>query len=401
MNIAIRMATVGVAATALSIVVSLSTGHSLGTTVELFSITFGAAAVALGTAWVLTSWFRLSLSSQLVLIVLNCTVGIGLGVWFAARRMFVSSTDLSTLVVILVGGAAASILAAIVLGYRVDRATRHLVQRAATIEGPDRIPDHHVPGIPIELARISEQLERTRLRLGEAQRERDETEAARRELVAWVSHDLRTPLAGIRAMSEALADGVVTDPVTADDYHHRTVLEVDRLSDLVDDLFELSRIDADAVTLTPTSVALSDLISDAIASAEPLAAAGGVAIEGSCMTPSPIVEVSVPEMGRALRNLMDNALRHTPRGGSVRIDATRSDDGICISVTDSCGGISETDLPRVFERAYSGDPARTPAENRTGGLGLAIAEGLVTAHNGTMAVRNVDGGCRFSINLAV
>jgi len=225
-----------------------------------------------------------------------------------------------------------------------------------------------------------------------------QAEAGRRELVAWVSHDLRTPLAGLRAMAEALEDGVVDDPDTVAEYHRRIRAETDRVSNLVDDLFELSRINAGALRLSLASVALGDVVSDAVASAVPLATAAGVRLVAG-QGDWPIVTGSEPELSRIVGNLLRNAIRHTPSDGTITVTGGREDGGGWFAVSDGCGGIPEVDLPRVFDVAYRGASARTPAENAGGGLGLAIVRGLVEAHRGRVSVANVDGGCRFVVHL--
>jgi signal transduction histidine kinase len=223
-------------------------------------------------------------------------------------------------------------------------------------------------------------------------------EKSRRDLVAWVSHDLRTPLAGLRAMAEALEDGVVRDRATVAEYHRRIRTETDRMSLLVDDLFELSRINAGALRLHPSTVPLGDVVSDAIASAAPLAASRGIRI----VAPEsgwPVVTASEPELARVVGNLLMNSVRYTPADGTVHIDAGRDRDDVWLTVSDTCGGIPEADLPRVFDVAFRGSKARTPTDAAGGGLGLAIVRGLVEAHGGRVNAGNVDGGCRFEVRL--
>jgi signal transduction histidine kinase len=216
--------------------------------------------------------------------------------------------------------------------------------------------------------------------------------------VAWVSHDLRTPLAGMRAMAEALEDGVVDDTETARRYLNQIRLEVDRLSEMVDDLFELSRIHAGALRLSRSRIGLADLVADALAGAEPLARAKGVELRGQADEVVP-VEADAGALGRALRNLIGNAIRHTPADGSVWVRAGADGDHARLSVADGCGGIPEADLPRVFDIAFRGEAARTPTPEGGAGLGLAIARGIVEAHDGAVDVVNEGPGCRFDIRL--
>ena len=221
-------------------------------------------------------------------------------------------------------------------------------------------------------------------------------EANRRDLVAWVSHDLRTPLAGLRAMSEALEDRVVADPETVAEYHRRIRVETDRMAGLVDDLFELSRITAGALRLHLAQVPLRDVVSDAVALAAPVAAARGVRLVAA-QSGWPVVRGSEPELSRIVGNLLLNAVRYTPSDGTVTVTGGRDGDDAWLAVTDACGGIPDADLPRVFDVAFRGEAARTPGSGA--GLGLAIVRGLVEAHRGSVAARNVDGGCEFRVRL--
>jgi signal transduction histidine kinase len=234
---------------------------------------------------------------------------------------------------------------------------------------------------------------------GEVRQRERHAEANRRELVAWVSHDLRTPLAGLRAMAEALEDGVVSDAESVAEYHRRIRVEADRMARLVDDLFELSRINAGALRLVPANIALGDVVSDVVAAVEPIALSRRVCIraaEGGW----PSVRASEPELTRIVANLLRNAVRYTPADGTVTVTGGRDERGGWFAVTDSCGGIDEADLPRVFDVAFRGEPARSPAASETGGgLGLAIVRGLVEAHGGQVSVGNVRGGCRFEVRL--
>ncbi|NLU73220.1 HAMP domain-containing histidine kinase [Streptomyces sp. HNM0575] len=247
--------------------------------------------------------------------------------------------------------------------------------------------------MPAELASLSRQLADTSARLA-ASRERERAlEASRRELVAWISHDLRSPLAGLRAMAEALEDGIADDPAR---YHRQIRGEVERLSGMVGDLFELSRIQAGSLALSRTRISAYDLVSDAIAGAYALACELGVRLADDGVEQVP-VEVDGKEMSRVLANLLVNAIHRTPADGTVAVGARLQEDAVVLSVTDGCGGIPADDLPRVFDTGWRGTDARTPPGGA--GLGLAIVRGIVEAHKGRAAVRNVPGGCRFEVTL--
>lgn len=231
------------------------------------------------------------------------------------------------------------------------------------------------------------------------QRER-RIEKGRRDLVAWVSHDLRTPLAGLRAMAEALEDRVVRDPATVAEYHRRIRVETDRMTRLVDDLFELSRINAGALRLSLSAVPLGEVVSDALASAAPLAATRRIRLVAA-ESGWPTVLASEPELARVVGNLLLNAVRYTPYDGTVTVEGGRDADDAWLAVADTCGGIAEPDLPRLFDVAFRGEPARTPGQggDGSGGLGLAIVRGLVEAHGGRVQVENITDGCRFVVRL--
>jgi signal transduction histidine kinase len=231
-------------------------------------------------------------------------------------------------------------------------------------------------------------------------------EASRRQLVAWVSHDLRTPLAGIRAMSEALEDAVVVEPAEIADYARRISSETTRLSTMVDDLFELSRINAGALALTFGPISTEELVAQAMETAAPAAYQRGIHLTASAEPRWPIVQGSDHELIRVLRNLLVNAIRHTPSDQTVEVVAGQTADYAWLAVQDGCGGIDPDDLPRVFDVAFRGAAARSPragvAVEETGaGLGLAIARGLVQAHGGEISVTNHGDGCRFEVRLPV
>jgi signal transduction histidine kinase len=381
-------------------------GLPLSDMATLVAIAFGVALAVGLTGYVALEALgpqRAPLRAQAVAVGLVSVVGTALGVWAAARAMFVSAHDFAALLTVLVAAATVGVLGAIELGGRVERASEALGELTRRIgAGGEAGADAPAPATAqlasAEMAALAASLEDMRTRLAEARQREQALEGARRELVAWVSHDLRTPLAGIRAMSEALTDGVVTDPDEVARYHATIGDETERLARLVDDLFELSRIQADAVSLSLDGGSLTDVVSDALASARPVAEARGVRLGGRMGPLPPPVELASAEMGRVLQNLLDNAIRHTPAGGAVTVEVGGDADHASITVADECGGIPDDDLDRVFDLAYRGDTARSPGD-RGAGLGLAIARGLVEAHAGDIAVRNHDGGCCFTVRL--
>jgi signal transduction histidine kinase len=290
-----------------------------------------------------------------------------------------------------------AVVAALLLGRPVAAASRSMGDLARRLGDGGGTAPTSAPG---ELGSLATQLAATSARLAEAKAEAAATEQSRRDLVAWVSHDLRTPLAGLRAMVEALEDGVVDDEATIARYYATMRQEVDRLAGLVDDLFELSRIHSGSLRLELEPVPLDELIDHAMAGPAVAAQAKQIELRNCSHDQTPVVELAAPEIVRVLCNLLDNAIRHTPTGGSVSVDTEldAASGGVRISVRDSCGGIPDRDLGQVFEMGYQGDAARTPGEHR-GGLGLAVARGLVEAHQGDITVRNVGRGCEFTVLL--
>jgi signal transduction histidine kinase len=252
--------------------------------------------------------------------------------------------------------------------------------------------------LPSELAGLSNGLAEVHERLGRARAREQDLEASRRELVAWVSHDLRTPLAGLRAMAEALEDEVVTDPREVGRYHTQIRVETDRLAGMIDDLFQLSKIHAGTLRLTPRRAGLEDLLAEVIASTEPIARAKGIRLVGAA-DPGMAVMIDPAEFGRAVRNLVSNAVRHTPPDGTIEVVGKIRSGVAHVSVSDECGGIPLDDLPRVFDVAFRGESARTPDPSGGAGLGLSIARGIVEAHGGKIRVRNAGPGCQFVISL--
>ncbi|MEV7323586.1 HAMP domain-containing sensor histidine kinase [Streptomyces sp. NPDC093970] len=352
----------------------------------------GAALTGLAGAAALRLLRRRSLTASIAVVAAVGVVAMLAGTLAVAWAMFLSSHDLSVVTTVVAMAAVVSLVSALILGRWVGARSRELVLAARSFgeEG-----DFAAPPAPAtaELAQVSRELAATSAKLAESRRRERALETSRRELVAWISHDLRTPLAGLRAMSEALEDGVATDP---DRYLKQIRTEVERLNDMVGDLFELSRIHAGALALSPSRMSLYDLVGDALAGADPLARAQGVRLVGDLVEPVP-VEVDGKEMSRVLGNLLVNAIRRTPPDGTVAVAAGRGPEGVVLSVTDGCGGIPEEDLPRVFDTGWRGSHARTPPAGA--GLGLAIVRGIVEAHQGRATVHNIPGGCRFEVVL--
>jgi signal transduction histidine kinase len=329
--------------------------------IGLYALVAGAAVAAAG-ALVLRLLRRRSIAVHICVLLAVTVLAVVAGVAAVAWAMFLSAHDLQVVLLTVAAAALVSLGVGAVFGRRLA---------ASAVWAAE--------------ARATEQ----------------RLEAGRRELVAWVSHDLRTPLAGLRAMAEALEDNVVDDPQTVAEYHRRMRTEADRMSRLVDDLFELSRINAGALRLALSAVPLADIVSDAIATTAPLAASRGVRVVAA-ESGWPVVTASEQELTRVVANLLVNSVRYTPADGTVHIAAGMEHGDVWLTVSDSCGGIPEADLPRIFDVAFRGERARTPQHSGStagGGLGLAIVRGLVEAHGGRVHAHNTQGGCRFVVQL--
>jgi len=227
-------------------------------------------------------------------------------------------------------------------------------------------------------------------------------EESRRRLVAFVSHDLRTPLAGIRAVSEAIADGVVTDDEVRIQAKHIEQESI-RLAAMVDDLFEMSKINAGAVAPTQEPVALDEVVDDVLAAHLIPAQRAGVVLRAELPEHPVRIVGSDRSLVRVLSNLVGNAVAHTPEGGSVTLTVGSDGGHAWVRVEDTGVGIDEADLPRVFDVAYRGSNDRVPRDDSSlpsgSGLGLAIAAGLVHAHGGSLTAHNLDTGARFEVRL--
>ncbi|MGH2704367.1 MAG: sensor histidine kinase [Actinomycetota bacterium] len=387
---------VGVLATALA---SAILGLPAADAVQLAAIAGAASFLAGGLgAAILRALRGRSIVAQSIVVAMTSLAAVAAAALAAAQAMFLSRHDLSALIVVIFAGGSVGVMAALWLGHRVGEASRAIAGAARRIGEGEW---HAVAGRAdaAEFAALARELEEMSRRLEETRARERALEASRRELVSWVSHDLRTPMAGIRAMVEALEDGLVTDPDDVARYHRTLRREADRLAALVDDLFELSRISSGALRLQLERASLGDLVSDALAAASPVARAKGVRLEGRLNGPAPELELSPAEIARVLRNLLENAIRHTPSDRAVWVEAGVEDGRAVVTVADACGGIPESDLDRVFDLAFRGESARTHGADGGAGLGLAIARGIVEAHRGEILVRNEGPGCRFTIRL--
>lgn len=362
----------------------------LGAAAALVATGVGLIVLRLGRRWSLAAQLRVVVGA-LVLSMVGGTVAV-------ARAMFLSSHDL--VVTIWVAGVSGlvSLGVASLLGRSFMRTVDRLLVSARAVGegatvGAQAYRTTELNALAAELASTSE-------RLAQARREVERMEASRRELVAWVSHDLRTPLASMRAMAEALEDGLVDDPAR---YHRGIRLQVDHLAVLVEDLFELSKLHTGQPRVARSPASVYDLVSDVIADLAPFAQQQQVSIaaEGDL---DATIDVDATLLIRALENLVSNALRFSPAGAAVTIGVRRTPAATEISVSDHGGGLDDAAVDRIFEAGWRGDPARsagadTGAPAAGAGLGLAIVKSIAEVHGGSVSAENVPGGSRFTLVL--
>ncbi len=321
-----------------------------------------------------------------------------LNVWFSARMMFASEHDLLLAVILLVFASGI----AMVLGYFLSSTITeriHILKGAAeNLAGGDlktRVPVNgrdEVAALAATFNQMAEQLQA-------ADQKQRELETMRRDLIAWVSHDLQTPLASMRAILEALSDGVVEDPETVKRYLNTAQRDVRSLSALIDDLFQMAQLDAGGFPLHRAEASLSDLISDTLESFTELAKQQELTLEGNVDSDVDPVRMDTQAIGRVLNNLIGNALRHTSNHGRVSVWVRRTTEGVEVTVSDTGAGIRAEDLPHIFERFYRGEKSRNRGTGGAG-LGLAIARGIVQAHGGDIKVESQAGkGTQFTFSI--
>ena len=352
---------------------------------------------------------RRSLLLSIIVAALAPVAAVSAAVALNVNQMVISQHDSTVVSVALGFSTMLAVGLSYLLGRRVASGSRELTQAlrglangslgGASASAPPSLANGRLSA-PAELTAMATELDATResLRLS---RERERSlEHSRRELVAFMSHDLRTPLAGLRALAEGLEDGVIEDQGAA---LRQMRLTVERMNGLVGDLFELSRLNAGPSRTAPAHGPLSlvELAYDVVGESREQARQRHVDLvldvvdDGDRLA----VQGNGDELARALTNLIGNAVRHTREDGRVRVSARRAPDGrVRLAVIDGCGGIKDDDLARVFEIGWRGEPERG-TRGAGAGLGLAIARGVIESHAGSISVANVSGGCRFDVDL--
>lgn len=333
-------------------------------------------------------WTRLpSLTLTLVLTYTWAAVLTIFNVWVMSLQMYASSHDLVLSIILLLFAGIIATTFGIFVATSITDSLRQLANTAQRVAGGDLSARVAVTGND-EVARVGEAFNEMAAQLQQAAVQREELDSLRRDLVAWTSHDLRTPLTSVRAMVEALHDGVVEDPEMVRRYYSTIRADVIALNKLIDDLFELAQLDAGGLDFEIAPHSLSDLISDALERFQALAQQRNIILDGKVEANVDPVPLDASKISRVLANLLSNALRYTPAGGEVKVRARRTAAGAEVTIQDSGPGFNPDDLPRVFEKFYRGEQARSRTTGGAG-LGLAIAHSIVIAHGGRIWAENI------------
>jgi signal transduction histidine kinase len=310
-------------------------------------------------------------------------------------RMTVSDHDATLISVLLLYSAAAGVAGALVVA-RSSAAAIERLGRAARRMGEGDLETRIGPlDAGPELDMLASTLDDMAERLERSLSREREAEAMRRDLITTVSHDLRTPLASLRAMVEAIDDGVVADTPSLQRYAEEMRRSVRQLSAMIDDLFELTQLEAGAIEAETARARLDEVVTTAVAAVGMTASEKGLSLQTEIAGAEDVG--CSPRIARVLQNLLVNAVRHTPADGTVRIEAARRGDRLLLAVEDSGDGIPAEDLPRIFDPFFRGDPARS---GPGAGLGLALAKRIVEALGGRIEAKSTPtSGARFAIDL--
>jgi len=325
---------------------------------------------------------RWTLIGGYVLSSLLTLLNVGLTAWL----MFTNLHDLYLAIVLLVFAGGIAVVFGIFYTSALSDRIKNLDQTARTLALGNLQVRAPASGRD-EIAALGNTFNEMAERLQAADEKQRQLDSLRRDLIAWVGHDLQTPLASVRAIVEALADGVIEDPETVQRYLGTARRDIHALSVLIDDLFEMAQIDAGGLKLNREDSSLADLISDTLESFSHLAARQEINLLGSAEPGLDPVWMDTLRIGRVLNNLVSNALNYTPPGGTVQIIANRRADEVEVIVQDNGSGISPHDLPFLFEQFTRGEKSRSRSTGGAG-LGLAIARGIIAAHGGQIRVES-------------
>lgn len=373
------------------VVITLSPSHSDLLLLLLFMS--GTSIITVSLSYLLyrrgfARWMR-SLRWALLITVIFTVALMFINVWITAKLMFISYHDLALTTALLLFAGLTSIAFGFFVSTTITDGIRELAQAARQLAQGDLSVRLDVRGND-ELARLTETFNWMASNLQLIDEEKRAIEHTRSNLIAWVSHDLRTPLSSMRVMIEALLDGVVTDQETVHRYLQNTQAEIEHLSTLINDLFELAQIDVGHLNMTCVHASLSDLISDTIGSMSAQAEQKQIVVHGTVDDGIDPIHMAPDKIQRVLYNLLDNAIQHTPAGGTITLSAYSAGDTVRVDVHNTGSSINARDVPHIFSSFYRGEPSRSRGENgqRGVGLGLAITRGFIEAHGGKIWLEN-------------
>jgi signal transduction histidine kinase len=382
---------IGIALAMLVIIPALNPSLQDAWHLALFMLSTGAVTIVLTFVFYkrgATHWFNSIRWTLLAIIILTVALVL-VNVWLVAQKMFISPHDLALSTALLVFSSVVSIVSGFLVSsalieriHQLARASEQLAQGdfkvRAAVEGKD------------ELASLSQAFNQMAGALQMVDEQKELLEQTRRNLLAWISHDLRTPLASMRVMNEAIIDGVAADPQTIERYTQSMQREIQHMSHLIDDLFELSQLETGQLKIECEPASLRDLVSDTLSSMKAQADQQLVTLDGQIEDQIDTISMAANKIQRVLYNILDNAIRYTQPGGKVTLLACRNSNDVEISVHNTGLVIPPGDLPNIFASFYQGEPSRTQANNkrRGTGLGLAIARGFVEAHGGKIWVKS-------------
>lgn len=359
--------------------------------VQLFMFMGGSG---IGTILLSYLFFRTRLYTQfpslrwsLVSIVVITVLLTLLNIWVTARLMFLNKHDLALTVSLLIFAGLTAVIFGIYIAGTIIARIMHLSDAAQHI-AKGKLDTRLTVNGNDELAEFAHTFNWMAETLEVADEEKQRVEKARRNLIAWVSHDLRTPLTSMQAMLEAIQDGIVSDPETIHEYVGRSLSEVTNLSLLISDLFELSKLDTGHMDAKFVSASITDLISDVVSNLMAKAKRKEIKLRGEIEPNIPPIIMATDKIQRVLYNLIDNAVQYTPNQGEITIKACTQGNNIRVDVHNTGKAIAEHHLPMIFNHFYRIEESRTQNIDgqRSTGLGLAIAKAIVEMHNGTIAV---------------
>lgn len=363
-------------------------------TSSLPSLLAGYLVFTLGRRWLGSIRYKTLLAYSLGVIIAI------LNIYVTSTLMFVSEHDFLLLGLLLIFAGILSASFGYLLAASMARSLYLLYMGARRVAGGDFSARIHLTERD-ELSEVADAFNFMSNELEKSFARQRELEQARRDLMAAVSHDLRTPLTSIQAMVEALADDVVTDPATVQRYYGAIRSQIGNLAGLINDLFELSQLETGQTQLLLEPVNLNDLLSDVLETMQAQAGAKGVSLKGIFSQDLPLIRGELAKIQRVMYNLVQNAIRHTPAGGSISLATRLAPAGVQVEVADTGEGIAPEDLPHIFDQFFRGEKSRS---RQTGGagLGLAIAKRIIEAHQGRIWVESQVGqGTRFSFVLPI